>query len=402
MQPDFQMMPVELRELSRWVVWKGAKIPYCVSAINRLASVTDPRTWSSFEHAEMAYVEGGYSGVGFVLNGDGIVGVDLDKCAPDGVPSTDALNLLSHLGCQYIELSPSGTGLRGFGYGDDIKGRRGVLDGLNVELYSSARYLTVTGRVLKNGPLVRLTIQHYNYQQLALNAVPSTASENDLIRYLDGAVQQEDLLPDVTLAYVSGVVHHLLGTRGFSLTALERDKVRLANAIVAQITDSRNQADQAQFTLSFEAMRNSATLDASHQFSFSFSPAAYPARNVYEGAWTFSKHYYPVIHDLRWKTDSGKTTEEFDCARAIDEHPLVTRWIRNIEKQEKFSFWLPLATGRFYPDFVAHLTDGRMLVVEYKGAQLHEPLKRDVGMLWQKTSGGNSSTIHILRNACAG
>jgi hypothetical protein len=40
---------------------------------------------------------------------------------------------------------------------------------------------------------------------------------------------------------------------------------------------------------------------------------------------------------------------------------------------------LPLATGRFYPDFVAHLTDGGMLVVEYKSAQLHEPLKRDVG-----------------------
>lgn len=37
-----------------------------------------------------------------------------------------------------------------------LERRRGVLDGLNVELYSSARYLTVTGRVLKNGPLVRL------------------------------------------------------------------------------------------------------------------------------------------------------------------------------------------------------------------------------------------------------
>lgn len=243
-----------------------------------------------------------------------------------------------------------------------------------------------------------LTIQHYNYQQLALNAVPSTASENDLIRYLDGSVQQEDLLPDVTLAYVSGVVHHLQGTRGFSLTALERDKVRLSNAIVAQIADSRNKADQAQFNLSFEAMRNSASLDAEHQFSFSFSPAGYPARNVYEGAWAFSKHYYPVIHDLRWKTDAGKTTEEFECARAIDEHPLVARWIRNIEKQEKFSFWLPLATGRFYPDFVAHLTDGRMLVVEYKGAQLHEPLKRDVGLLWQKTSGGKCVFLWAVKN----
>ena len=243
-----------------------------------------------------------------------------------------------------------------------------------------------------------LTIQHYNYQQLALNAVPSTATESDLIRYLDGVVQQEDLLPGVTLAYVGGVVRHLREARAFSLTALERDKVRLANAIIAQIADLRSRADQAQFTLSFDDMRNSATLDAPHRFCFAFAPTAYPARNVFEGAWTFGKHYYPVIHDLRWKTDAGKTTEEFDCARAIDEHPLVARWIRNIEKQEKFSFWLPLASGRFYPDFVAYLTDGRLLVVEYKGAQLHEPLKRGVGQLWEKTSGGTCIFLWAVKS----
>jgi type III restriction enzyme len=121
-----------------------------------------------------------------------------------------------------------------------------------------------------------LTIAHYNYQQLALNAIPSTATESDLIRYLDGVVQQEDLLPDVTLAFVGGVVRHLRETRGFSLTALERDKVRLANAVIAQIADYRNRADQAQFTLSFDDMRNSATLDAPHRFCFAFSPTGYP------------------------------------------------------------------------------------------------------------------------------
>lgn len=156
MRPDFEKIPFELRDVPRWVVWKGAKIPYCAAATDKLANVTKPSTWSTFAQAEAAYVKGGYSGVGFVLNGDGIVGVDLDKCAPDGVPSPDALNLLSHIGCQYIELSPSGIGLRGFGYADNIKGRRGILDGLSVELYSTARYLTVTGRVLRNGPLAPL------------------------------------------------------------------------------------------------------------------------------------------------------------------------------------------------------------------------------------------------------
>lgn len=156
MQPDFEVMPGELRALPRWVVWKGAKVPYCATTADSTASVTDPDTWAPFPTAQTAFEEGGYAGVGFVLNGDGIVGVDLDKCVSDGVPQSAAFDLLNRIGCQYVEVSPSGNGLRGFGYGDNIKGRRGILDGLNVELYSTQRYLTVTGHALKTGPLVPL------------------------------------------------------------------------------------------------------------------------------------------------------------------------------------------------------------------------------------------------------
>jgi len=35
-----------------------------------------------------------------------------------------------------------------------------------------------------------------------------------------------------------------------------------------------------------------------------------------------------------------------------------THWVRNIERQEQFSFWLPTSTDYFYPDFVAELADG--------------------------------------------
>jgi len=156
MQPDFEVMPAELRALPRWVVWKGAKVPYCATTADSTASVTDPDTWAPFPAAQTAFEEGGYAGVGFVLNGDGIVGVDLDKCVSDGVPQSAAFDLLNRIGCQYVEVSPSGNGLRGFGYGDNIKGRRGILDGLHVELYSTARYLTVTGHALKTGPLALL------------------------------------------------------------------------------------------------------------------------------------------------------------------------------------------------------------------------------------------------------
>ena len=128
------------------------------------------------------------------------------------------------------------------------------------------------------------------------------------------------------------------------------------------------------------------------QYSFTFDPGKYPARNIYQGSYEFAKHFFPVIHDLREKTGAGKTAEEFRCAMAIDTHAKVKHWVRNIEKQPQCSFWLPTASDYFYPDFVAELTDGRVLVVEYKG----EPYKTNddskekiqVGHQWEKSSDG--------------
>jgi hypothetical protein len=153
--PNFAAFPPELCGLPRWVVWKGAKVPYCPTAVNSKASVSDPGTWARFDQAQSAYDEGGYLGVGFVLNGDGLVGVDLDKCVNNKTPAPAAMDLMNRIGCTYIEYSPSGAGLRGFGYGENLDGKRkrGVLDGLNVELYATGRYLTVTGHTIMQGPL---------------------------------------------------------------------------------------------------------------------------------------------------------------------------------------------------------------------------------------------------------
>ena len=71
---------------------------------------------------------------------------------------------------------------------------------------------------------------------------------------------------------------------------------------------------------------------------------------------------------------------------------MVKFWVRNVEREPKQSFWLPTSDDYFYPDFVCELTDGRILVVEYKG----EPYKTNddsrekshVGHQWEKSSGG--------------
>ena len=155
--PYFDKMPPELCCVPRWLIWRGRKVPYCATACNVKANVTDPTTWASFTQAQTAYEEGGYSGVGFVLTGDGIAGIDLDKCVTSGVPDPEALAIMRRAGCRYIELSPSGTGLRGFGFANSSKGRRGRLNGIATELYTNARYLTVTGHVIEQGPLAPLS-----------------------------------------------------------------------------------------------------------------------------------------------------------------------------------------------------------------------------------------------------
>jgi len=56
------------------------------------------------------------------------------------------------------------------------------------------------------------------------------------------------------------------------------------------------------------------------------------------------------------------------------------------------SFWRQVPGGKFYPDFVALLNDGRILVVEYKGAHLYEKTseqhKRLIGEVWMQESQG--------------
>ena len=47
--------------------------------------------------------------------------------------------------------------------------------------------------------------------------------------------------------------------------------------------------------------------------------------------------------------------EEFECAKRIDGHPNVARWIRNTEHATQGGFWLPKSPGKFFPDFIVEM-----------------------------------------------
>jgi len=146
-------VPRELKIRDRWIRHES-KRPMAVGGW--FCSVTDPSHWGRFDDAVLS--EHG-DGVGFVLNGDGVVCLDLDDCVADGVPSRAALDLLALLPVTYVEFSPSGRGLHIWGFGFMDRGRRFTRDGLKVEAYPDGRYLTVTGDVFVDAPLAVLDLQ---------------------------------------------------------------------------------------------------------------------------------------------------------------------------------------------------------------------------------------------------
>ena len=159
-----ESIPAELRNIPRWLLWKlenrnakPTKTPYQTSGA--LAKVNDPTTWTDFDSALTAYQRGGFSGVGIALTEeDDLVGVDLDKVLnPDtGELDPEAARIVADLPT-YCEVSPSGRGLRLFGFGSLPQGgrRKG-----RVEMYESGRYLTVTGHQFNgHGSLAEITPQ---------------------------------------------------------------------------------------------------------------------------------------------------------------------------------------------------------------------------------------------------
>ena len=117
----------------------------------------------------------------------------------------------------------------------------------------------------------------------------------------------------------------------------------------------------------------------------------------YRGSWRPNKCFFAF--DRMPAFDGAVGGEEFQCAQTIDALPGLKHWIRNVARHPR-SFCLPTASGMFYPDFVAEMEDGCLLVVEYKGAHLAEGRdtaeKRNIGALWEKQSGGLFIMVEMM------
>lgn len=236
------------------------------------------------------------------------------------------------------------------------------------------------------------------YQQVrddAATYLPGFAqdrSASDLIGWLDHEIRDPSVKQPVLREWLRRAVSGLLDERGFSLAQLLKGQFILRRKLEEQLWIARDQAGRSGFQQAlFEGGLEIVASDApGHAFTYPADMALYPAHRYYEGPYRFRKHFYPIPGDLDWKTAGGRVGEEFECAQAIDLLDEVDFWVRNLVHASQF--WMPTSRQRTYPDFVAKLRDGRLLVVEYKGddrfSNDEEKEKRMVGALWARTSAG--------------
>lgn len=170
---SYNNIPHEMRAFRSWIVWryetnpddpqgKPRKIPYNPMT-GRKASVTDPTSWTTFENAikhlnfpcrivcdpESDPQLTGYSGLGFVLSAaDPYAFIDLDDSDNDPTTVARQQHIYSAFD-SYSEMSPGGNGLHVIVKGSVEKGRRRAF----IEVYSSERYMTMTGNVYRDAPI---------------------------------------------------------------------------------------------------------------------------------------------------------------------------------------------------------------------------------------------------------
>jgi hypothetical protein len=157
----FQNIPYELREYAQWVCWRyevqggrKTKVPYSPNGQHK-ANVHNPQTWGTFNEAVAGSTQNHMDGIGFMLTeADPYTGIDIDdkleNPASDRERETHQRILESFV--SYTERSVGGRG-----YHIIIRGKisgGGGRDRGHVGVYSTQRYLTFSGLVVRNAPIV--------------------------------------------------------------------------------------------------------------------------------------------------------------------------------------------------------------------------------------------------------
>lgn len=183
-------------------------------------------------------------------------------------------------------------------------------------------------------------------------------TQSELIGWLADKITDRFITPEDFAEFTRRVLAQLTNEKNFSLDELVRMRFSIRKLLEEKIEILNDRACKQNWQMILLGAE-SPKVRVEKNIEFTFNPSTYPAKKFYRGSVRFSKHFYSAVGDMN--------PEEVDCAQYIDSNPNVETWVRNIEREPEFSFWLPTHKDKFYPDFVVKLKDGTFAAIEYKG-----------------------------------
>jgi len=232
------------------------------------------------------------------------------------------------------------------------------------------------------------------HDQLSLALALRGWTKNALVNWIDRRLpypSRRDITRVSSTLFISNALDVISAKTGMSIEALARANFRLVDAVIKVIAKHRDAREAKAFERALFP-QSGLEFQTSAGLELVFDESGYGYNQPYKGGTDFKKHLFRVIGDLE------PNGEEHDCAIAIERNPDIKAWVRNTSKQPN-SFWLQTSSDRFYPDFVALLNDGRVLVIEYKGAPYFtnddSKHKMQVGDLWADRSDGQCLFLMI-------
>jgi putative DNA primase/helicase len=203
---QFINIPMELRKLNRWVCWtmeerngKPTKVPKNPNTGGNAMS-DNPDTWGSFKQAMEMAKKSNLPGIGFMFNGDGIIGVDIDGCRDKetGEITEQAADIVSTLD-SYTEVSASGKGIHIICRGKLPEGKRRHK---HVEMYEVGRYFIMTGEVIDGRDQIQERIEqlatvhekYVNISKKASNDTKESKNNHESVNNVHEFVNDDDII----------------------------------------------------------------------------------------------------------------------------------------------------------------------------------------------------------------
>ncbi len=210
-----------------------------------------------------------------------------------------------------------------------------------------------------------------------------------LVAWLDSHIPHQDIPAEESAAFLLKVLRGLMAKYSIQeVGVLAFDRFRLRDEVEALIQRHRLSERKSAFQ---KYLLPESALEVSDANALNFHAMTYEPSWPYDGNFQFRKHYFSKPGELAETTPSGALTEEFLCARFLDDMSEIKFWVRNLSGKSS-SFRLHTSTDWFYPDFICKLRDGRVLAVEYKGKYIYDGSdaqeKRVIGGIWEERSKG--------------